>query len=426
MSKKNILLAITNGVWLIDNQSAISFGATVSKILSGSSLNDLDESPTEVNLLDRVLLFDSEALPYVAKDTSFSNANSGSVAVISMTGPVMKYDNCGDPGSKTYENLLRNAYSNPNISGVVLVIDSPGGEVSGTQSLASVIKERNKPVVTLAEDLMASAAYWFGSSADYVMAKNGTTRVGSIGTMSSFEDMRPFWESQGVKFHEIYADASVDKNAAFTEARAGNYDRYKKEVLNPLNEEFLSDIKSNRTGKIDTKKENVLTGKTYLAKEALTNGLIDEIGGLEKAVSKVFELAGEKASEQSQQNFKPNNMKKILVSMAAIAACLSAKGFEKPEELEALSDDHLKAINDSLTEASANKTKVDELTSQVATLQASISEKDNQIAELAKVNPGATTSKKEGDAESASTSNEEEELTSFDREKAELAKKGLI
>ncbi len=81
------------------------------------------------------------------------------------------------------------AASNPNIAAIVLQIDSPGGEVSGTQQLADVIKSVQKPVVAFVDGMMASAALWIGSAADEIIASTPQDIIGSIGTMMSFGDM---------------------------------------------------------------------------------------------------------------------------------------------------------------------------------------------------------------------------------------------
>jgi protease-4 len=399
MSKKNILLAITNGFWYIEQQAAASLGESVASILAGGSFwKDLDKSTAEELCKNSITLVDSNRSPYSANDLQLSNALPNSVAIISIDGPIMKHDNCGDPGTKTFESLIFAADANPNISAIILQCDSPGGTVDGTQSLANVIKATTKPVVTFVDGLMASAMYWAGSSADYIMANSATDRIGSIGTMISFNDMQPVWEKMGVKFHEVYATQSTDKNAAFAEARKNNYDRIKTEMLDPLNNHFVSSVQENRAGKFDIKKENIFTGKVYVASDAVNNGLIDSIGNLNQAIDKAFELAG----SPSTQNQPKKNMSKLkIAAFATISVALSAAGFEKPEALDSLNDDHLKALDDKfkaletanadLTAKLADSVKAgSDSVAKITALEASVTEKDTEIATLKAANPGAT------------------------------------
>lgn len=413
MSKKNILLAITNGLWLIDVHSAEQFGQSVAAVLNGEKF--WEESEEDHKAKDPEFLIISPGAGSYFSYT-LDKAPRGSVAVISISGPIMKEDNCGDPGTKTYEQMLSQATGNPNITGVILSIDSPGGTVAGTQSLANLIKGQEKPIVTLAEDLMASAAYWIGSSADFVMAKTGTTRIGSIGTMMSFADVQPYWEKQGVKFHNIFATESTEKNRDFLEARKGNYDRLIKTSLDPLNNEFLSAVTSNRGSKLDTKA--TLNGQVYVTEQALKHGLIDGVGNLNDAVAKVHELA--QVQEKAQTNTSTTTMKKImlLATQAALLAICGAtiKEGETSVEVE-LNEETLDKINAALVLG-------EKATTDLAAEKTAHEATKKELADLQTKSAGATTVVKEG-ADKIESNEDDQYLTSVDREKAEMKKKGL-
>lgn len=346
MSKKNILLAITNGLWLIDLRSAEQLGPNIASLLQGKEFwNEKHKANHEF------LIVGAGATGSYFSD-SLSKAKAGSIAIIPISGPIMKYDNCGDPGSKTFEDLVKQADANPNITGIIFQIDSGGGEVAGTESLAKVIKSVSKPTVTLAEDVMASAAYWIGSSTDFIFANTDTTMVGSIGTMISFRDMRPMWEAQGVKFHEIYASDSTLKNNDYAEALKENYDPIQKNVLNPLNKVFMDSVKSNRGDKLNA--DMTLKGQMYTAKDAIKHGLIDGIGNLSDAINKINELASGETIQTTAKTETQINMKKITL-MASHAALLAICGAtisagETSVDVE-MNDELLGKINASLDAA---------------------------------------------------------------------------
>lgn len=429
MSKKNIniLLAITNGLWLIDKQSAEQLGANVASVLAGEKLFSIDHKSNP-----EVLIVEKSEGSYYASTTS--SAKPGSVAVISITGPIMKEDNCGDPGTKTYESLILNAAQNPNITGIVLVIDSPGGTVSGTESLSNVIKSVDKPVVTLAEDLMASAAYWIGSSSDYVFASTETTRIGSIGTMLSFADMQPYWEKQGVKFHDIYATESSNKNKDFAEARKGNYAEIINNTLDPLNKVFTGHVKEMRGNNLNAKE--TLTGKVFVASEALKHGLIDSIGNLNDAIAKVNELSISNISSSEQVIKSENqnqNMKKItlLASHAALLALCGASIEAGKDSVDVeLTDELVEKINQGLTgaaetatELATSKTNLEKANADLATATQKVTSLETEVASLKEENTklgassaGTTNTTKTG-ADEIETAEKDEFLTSVDVEK---------
>jgi ClpP class serine protease len=182
---------------------------------------------------------------------------------------------------------------------------------------------------------MASAAYWIGSSAKEIIASGKTARIGSIGTMISMR--KPYGE-----IIEIYADDSKDKNKAYIEALNGNPTPIKEEMLNPLNDIFLASVKQNRGAKLDLDKENVLTGKVYLAEDAVKYGLIDAIGTFEYAVERVTELA--KTNQSFNYNYNYSSMK-FKASWAALLALVGFTASASEKDLPAVSEEHFEKFN---------------------------------------------------------------------------------
>lgn len=324
----------------------------------------------------------------------FINATPGSTAVIGISGPIMKYDNCGDPGTKSYGALLTKARKNSNITSVLLVVDSPGGTVDGTQELADAVKSFSKPIVALVDGMACSAAYWIASSADEIIANNETATIGSIGTMLSFADVQGYWEKKGVKFHYIYADASTDKNKGFHDAQKGDYTIVKRE-LNTINNLFVGAVKANRPGI----KETALSGKTFLGSEAVAQGLIDSVGSFDRAIERAQSLAGIRPKETTSTQKQNLNMKKVSLTAAhaallAVCGVTLAAGQDSVEvDLDALnaavakSAETLKAAQDEVATAKTNATE----------LEARAMKAEGELEELGKKNAGASAAVKNGD-----------------------------
>lgn len=220
--------------------------------------------------------------------------SSGPVQIISVNGPVGKYDFCGWPGSQTIQQAVRAANQDSSIESIVLWIDSPGGQVDGTANLAAEVKASSKPVIAFADGMMASAAYWIGSSANEIIvdkANNGfNTMIGSVGTMASWMDRTKQYDQAGVKIHTVYATKSTDKGRLMNEANSGNYTEVIR-MLDNLNETFLSAVQQNRDGKLYLEKENVLTGKLYEGRDAIKFGLADRMGDFQTAVKRSLQMA---------------------------------------------------------------------------------------------------------------------------------------
>ncbi|MFC4230590.1 S49 family peptidase [Parasediminibacterium paludis] len=281
------LLSILNRPWAIEPQSG--------EYWRGIAFDIIYKGITGVATFDNRKYL-SEIYRTDAKGTI---DNSGPIQVIHIAGPIAKYDMCGSAGTQSLQNAVRAANADNSIAAMLLVIDSPGGQVDGTENLANEIKASTKPVVAFVDGMMCSAAYWIGSSATEIFAdkaNNGyNATIGSIGTMVSWKDATKAQEAQGIKTHTVYADASVDKNQTFAKANQGDYTELKQQ-LNNINDTFLSAVQANRMGKLDLAKENVLTGKTYDAKQAIKYGLIDRMGTFQQAVSRAYFLSKNKTA----------------------------------------------------------------------------------------------------------------------------------
>lgn len=289
----SLLLALSRGVFCMNADAAQVYLPAVNSALSRGTVDlSVIKSKYEDNMKH---IMSSVGANLVSprfewgKEIAFDRAPKNSIALIPLTGAVMKQDYCGTMGTRTIVSLLNKVNENPNFIGSILYIDSPGGEALGTAEASLDIRSASKikPIVSYVDNMMCSAAIWLGTSANHVIANSKDfTIIGSIGTYITLVLDNP----NGPKVKEIYADASTDKNGAFREAKNGNEQPLKDEILNPLNKSFIAAMTRNRYGKI-LNKEAVFSGKTFQANKALKEGLIDQIGTINDAVAKVHELA---------------------------------------------------------------------------------------------------------------------------------------
>ncbi len=115
-------------------------------------------------------------------------------------------------GSSAYELLIKDiatAVADPAVKAIVLDIDSPGGEVTGVDELATAIRSMNaeKPIVAYGTGTVASAAYWIAAACDQVVISK-TSAVGSIGCMATILDYSAAREAAGVKEYRFISSQS--------------------------------------------------------------------------------------------------------------------------------------------------------------------------------------------------------------------------
>lgn len=259
--------------WYIEPAAAVHYADILSQVLAGS-FGDL---------------FGSADDPYRVNSSAQAD-EAGEVLVIPVSSVMMKNDSCFSAGTASMAAAIYAANTSNTISAIVMKMDTPGGSVDGTEALAGAVQNSKKPVVAWAEQ-MCSAGYWVGSAAREIVLAGETACVGSIGTMSKLTDSRGSQEARGIKEKLVFASRSTDKNKSFIEALDGKPDALITEYLDPMNNVFLGSVEKNRTGKIDLKKEDVLTGKTYFGSNAIAVGLADKIAPFSYAVKRSLQMA---------------------------------------------------------------------------------------------------------------------------------------
>lgn len=208
------------------------------------------------------------------------------IAVINLVGPLMKYVGSLQEGTSTLavRRQIRNAAASPEVAGILLRFDTPGGTVAGTEDLGSDIAAAaaRKPVHGYIEDLCASAGYWCGSQTARITA-NATALVGSIGTFCVVYDLSKFAEAEGVKVHVVKAGEFKGTGVPGTEITDAQLAEYQR-MVNGLNDHFLAAVKNGRQMKAGQVKE-LADGRVHLAAEARSLGLIDGVGSFDQAIA---------------------------------------------------------------------------------------------------------------------------------------------
>jgi signal peptide peptidase SppA len=229
------------------------------------------------------------------KVKGYDEAPAGSVAIHSLKGVMLKQDQWGlcedTPGTASLLRAMQAADAHENVIAHVVDIDSGGGTVDGTAEFGAGIRALTKPVVAYSDGIIASAAYWAASSCAKIVLNNDTCSVGSIGVMCSIADYKPMLEELGVKFHDLRADESDEKNEDFNQVLQGNYKPYTQKVLNPLRDMFAATVQENRPQLATKEGDKLLRGSMYFAKTAKAEGLVDAIGSFSRAVELAVELA---------------------------------------------------------------------------------------------------------------------------------------
>jgi signal peptide peptidase SppA len=210
------------------------------------------------------------------------------VAIISLEGVLAKRANLfmQISGGTSYQiagQQLTDALSDPAVHSIVLAIDSPGGTVDGTQALADQVfaARGKKPIVAVADGVMASAAYWVGSAADKVYITGDTTLTGSIGVIMTHTDYSAADMANGVRKTEI--KAGKYKQMGSSNAPLGMAEKDTLQAMVDANYKvFLSAVARNRGEDINTVNSEMAEGRMFLGRAAIDAGLVDGVSTLDQ------------------------------------------------------------------------------------------------------------------------------------------------
>jgi protease-4 len=182
--------------------------------------------------------------------------------------------------SNTAQDMLLEiiyARQNPRVKAVVLVLNSPGGTVTDTESVYMELSRlrQTKPVVSVVEGMAASGAYYIAVGTDYIFAKP-SSEVGNVGVIG---ELPP----QPSVLGEIY---STGPYKLWSSPR----DQFVRD-METLKQGFIKAVVLGRGSALKIPQETILRGQIYTGNEALHYGLIDALGTQSQAFDKAASMA---------------------------------------------------------------------------------------------------------------------------------------
>lgn len=273
---------ILQGKWLVSEPDKL---IPIARAFLGRLPLDLDAAETGVSLVAEC------GVNQDGKGKAAAGAEQPRrIAVVPLKGTMTKYDTCLCDGTATIATKIFEFADDDTVVGIVLDIDSGGGSSSSVAPLVQAIshvRSKGKPVYAHV-DFCGSAAYWIATQCDAIYMDNELSEVGSIGAMAVFTDSSAPNPSTGERTIVVYADESKDKNLAYRDALAGNYEAVKAE-LKPLVEEFRKDVVAGRPS-IAADAEGVMTGRMFRTPDAISLGMADAKRTLPETVDVVFAI----------------------------------------------------------------------------------------------------------------------------------------
>ena len=209
-------------------------------------------------------------------------------------------DNGADESSLTsygFDRLLRQVAGDSMIRGVVVRINSPGGEVTASDEIWREMNllSKKKPMVISMSDVAASGGYYMALTGDPIVAYP-STETGSIGVVFGKPNLHGLYDKLGITKDAIERGKHAGIDSDYTALKPDER-QILREGIDESYQDFLSKVATARSRPVSLI-EPVAQGRVWLGDQAKANGLVDELGGLDTAIEAVKKKAGIPSGEQ--------------------------------------------------------------------------------------------------------------------------------
>ena len=225
------------------------------------------------------------------KDEDISNKQKrvqekNKIAIIHVEGAIVS-GNIGfnTAGSGGIVKKINKARDDENVKGIVLRVNSPGGDVYASTMITNALEEfqsTGRPVITSMGDIAASGGVWVTTTSEEIWAEN-TTLTGSIGVYGVYPDLSPLAKWAGINYDGI----SMTKAGEIYDVRRGMNEEINKqfrEGIENFYKDFVTKVANNR--EMDFSEVlKVAGGRIWRGDKALELGLVDKLGSLDDAIN---------------------------------------------------------------------------------------------------------------------------------------------
>ena len=213
------------------------------------------------------------------------------VAIVPLEGVI------DDREAQRFDRLMGRAEADKHVKAIVIRIDTPGGSVTASDDIYQRIrifksKKDGIPVVISMGGMATSGGYYAACAGDHLFAEQ-TTLTGNIGVLLPSFNFSKLMEKYGVADQTIVSTGAVYKNAGSMFAPQTEKDRaYLQAIADSAFARFKSVVQTGRGANLKGDISTIADGRVYVAHEALSAGLVDELGYLDDALKYAAMKAG--------------------------------------------------------------------------------------------------------------------------------------
>lgn len=224
----------------------------------------------------------------LANEQQRYQVRDGGVAVLPIEGVIAPKANLftkisGGTSAQMLIQQIQSAGADSRVKGLVQVIDSPGGSVFGTPEWAAAVADlaKVKPVVTVSDATIASAAYWGGSAANAIYLTGPTVQAGSIGVYARMGLSQP--DATAVEF----VRGKYKRGGINGQAPSAEYMAYYEAQIDHLYTVFADTVAAHRQVSVEDVLANMADGRVFIGQQAINAGLADGFATVDDIVERM-------------------------------------------------------------------------------------------------------------------------------------------
>jgi protease-4 len=225
------------------------------------------------------------------------------IAVVHATGLIVSGESQNSPGGgfvmggDSVASDIRTARQDPDIKAIILRVDSGGGSVVGSEAIRRevMLAKGTKPVVVSMSDVAASGGYWISAQANKIVADPNTI-TGSIGVVIGKMNLSGLYNLLGVSTDSV----TTSDNATLFSDQQNFTPAQRAFIQNSIQEmygEFTRNVAEGR-GMTPAAVDAIGQGRVWSGAQAKKLGLVDDLGGFDRAIEVAKQLAGIPAGQQ--------------------------------------------------------------------------------------------------------------------------------
>jgi protease-4 len=226
------------------------------------------------------------------RQTVISGEGPSKVAVVPIDGLI------DDASAESFDTVLKEVEKDANVKALVVSIDTPGGSATASDEMYHRLDRfknlKHIPVVIAMRGMATSGGYYVSAAGDFIFAEPGclTGNIGVLFPRFNVSQMINKWGAYETTLTATTVGHSFKNAGSMFQPDNPQDEAYLQGLVDGTFAQFKQVVLSGRKGKLSASQDDIFSGKAFIAADALSRGLVDQIGYPDAAYDYAAKTAG--------------------------------------------------------------------------------------------------------------------------------------